>query len=431
MYTWIDGIYRKRNGWNYVQQLADIEIRLAGTRGESRAAALVERAFRESSARETTIDEFRLRSWERGKSTLLGSNGETEFSCFALPRSPSGEVSGQLVNLGHGLPSEFDDSDLRGAVVQFASGGEAEGRAIHRVEKYARAVDAGAAGVVYRSTHDGCLAETGSVASDAEPVGSIPAVAVGKETGLRLTRQFEHDRVTLSVDATHSRTTSRNVHATLGPETDEEVLVLAHLDAHDVGEGAIDNGSGVGVLVELADALSAVELDTTVHLVATGAEEVGYRGADVAASATSDSIRAVVNVDSVAVPGALQVLTHGWSSFAAATDEVVGEFGHDVNVSPVQQPFSDHWPFVRRGIPAVAVTCTPPDDRSWGHTAADTLDKLDRRSFVDHAVFVAGLVRAVADADRSFEKQTPSDVAAALEQEGTAKGLKAAGNWPF
>jgi len=79
------------------------------------------------------------------------------------------------VDLGHGLPSTFDEADAHGAVVQFASGGEEDRRAVRRVEKDARAVDAGAAGVVYRSTRDGCLAETGSVASDAEPVGSKTA----------------------------------------------------------------------------------------------------------------------------------------------------------------------------------------------------------------------------------------------------------------
>jgi len=49
--------------------------------------------------------------------------------------------------------------------------------------------------------------------------------------------------------------------AALGPDTDEAVLLLAHYDAHDVGEGALDNGCGCALVAEVGRLLATVEDD--------------------------------------------------------------------------------------------------------------------------------------------------------------------------
>jgi len=54
----------------------------------------------------------------------------------ALPRSPSGDVDGQLVDVGYGLPSDFD-RDLSGVIVLAASDvPDWCNRYVHRREKY-------------------------------------------------------------------------------------------------------------------------------------------------------------------------------------------------------------------------------------------------------------------------------------------------------
>ncbi|NIS35242.1 MAG: M28 family peptidase, partial [Actinobacteria bacterium] len=59
---------------------------------------------------------------------------------------------------------------------------------------------------------------------------------------------------------------SVNVHGTLGPDTDEEVVVLAHHDGHDVAEGALDNAAGVAVLLGAARILADLELGCRVRV---------------------------------------------------------------------------------------------------------------------------------------------------------------------
>lgn len=50
----------------------------------------------------------------------------------------------------------------------------------------------------------------------------------------------------------------------LGPDTNEAVLLTAHVDAHDIAPGANDNGAGAVLVVEVARLLTQIEeeLDT-------------------------------------------------------------------------------------------------------------------------------------------------------------------------
>jgi hypothetical protein len=71
---------------------------------------------------------------------------------------------------------------------------------------------------------------------------------------------------------------SRNVIAKLDTPRDCLRIVMAHTDSTPNAPGANDNASGVGVLVELAGRLRAIDPGCDVWLVATGAEERVYTG---------------------------------------------------------------------------------------------------------------------------------------------------------
>lgn len=69
--------------------------------------------------------------------------------------------------------------------------------------------------------------------------------------------------------------------------------------------------------------------------------------------------------------------------------------------------------------------------RGWGHTAADTLDKLEPRNLTESAILLTELVVEVASADIDITHHDPGAIAAALEREDKAKGMKLIGDWPF
>jgi Zn-dependent M28 family amino/carboxypeptidase len=279
------------------------------------------------------------------------------------------------------------------------------------------------------------LPPTGSVGTKDAPIGEIPAVGVSREVGARLGRRFDGESVTVSVDAEAEDAESQNVRAVLGPDTDERVLVTSHVDAHDISEGALDNGAGTAAVVEIANALALREadLETRVEFVVFGAEEVGLVGSsEYVDRADLDGVRAVVNLDGVCRGRTLKLVTNTFDALGDAADRVAERFDHPLSVDPTCGPHSDHWPFVVEGVPGTHVVSeTGEEGRGWGHTHADTLDKLESRTLRESAVLLTEYVVEVAGDDFDGRRVDPAVIATALEDEGQAEGMKVTGDWPF
>jgi Zn-dependent M28 family amino/carboxypeptidase len=438
MSNWIGRTFTSDAGWGHLETLVDIGNRMAGSEGERAAAEATRDALADAGARDAHLDEFEIQGWERGDSELRadGTTYEDAHECIALPRSPAAEVSGALVDLGYGLPADFEETDCEGKVVVARSDvPDHYDRYLHRREKYYHAVEAGAVGFVYRNHVEGCLPPTGSVGTEESPVGDVPAVGVSAETGAQLVRRHEDEEVTVSVTAETPEATSQNVHAELGPETDEVVYVTSHVDAHDISTGAMDNGAGTAMVVELATILADLEadLETRVRFVAFGAEEVGLVGsAHEADRVDLDDVKVVVNADGVAQGRDLALYTHGFDELDEAVETVADRFGHPVETVPKLGPHSDHWPFTKWGVPGYhAYGETGGSGRGWGHTHADTLDKLQVRDLREQAVLLGALTVHVAAEAVEIPHKEPEEIADALEDENLAEGMKITGDWPY
>ncbi|MFB6096799.1 MAG: M28 family peptidase [Haloferacaceae archaeon] len=435
---WIGRTFVSDVGWSHLRRLTDIGSRMAGTAGERAGLEATRDALADAGARDAGIEEFEIRGWERGASRVRAGDEAFEGShqCIALPRSPPGSATGDLVDLGHGLPEDVADADLDGAVVLVRSDvPESYERSIHRREKYYRAVEAGAAAFLFQHDAAGALPQTGSVGTPDAPIGEIPALGVSYECGARLRRHHGGDAVTVEVECEVGEATSGNVHAELGPDTDEAVLVTSHVDGHDISEGAADNAAGTATVVEMAAALAAREadLDTRVRFVCFGAEEVGLLGSAHEAERTDPgTVKAVLNVDSNVAARDLLVHTNGFDGLRGAVERVADRLGHPASVWESLNTHSDHWSFVARGVPGAMVTAdSARGDRGWGHTHADTLDKLEPRTLREQAILLTELVVEVADADTALEHRTEADVADELERENLAEGMQLTGDWPY
>jgi Zn-dependent M28 family amino/carboxypeptidase len=434
MTAWIGETFTSDAGWDLLNDLVDIGNRMAGSAGERAGAEATADVLEALGTRDVRLVEFDIQGWTRDTSAVT-ADAET-LDCIALPRSPSAEATGELVDLEYGLPEDFENDDLEGKVVMARSDiPEYHDRYIHRREKFYHAVQAGAAAFVYRNHVEGQLPPTGSVGTDAEPIGDIPAIGVSSEVGARIARRFAGEPVTVSVEADIHDATSQNVHAELGPDTDERVLVTSHVDAHDIAEGAMDNGAGTAMVVEIARALAQreAELATRVEFVVYGAEEVGLVGSEHYASvADHDAIKAILNNDGVVRGRTLDLLTHGFDELQSAAERVADRFGHPLSSTPELGPHSDHWPFTKWGVPGYHVTSkTAGTGRGWGHTHADTLDKVDRRNLAEQAVILSELAVELADDDVEVPHRTPEAIAEQLESEDQAEGMRIIGDWPY
>jgi len=418
--------------WDVLTALTELDHRLAGHEGERRAAELAAEALRDAGARDVHTTGFDLPVWTRGDCSLrVTAPTDREFEAVALPYSPAGDAGGRLVDVGYGTADEFDGVDVEGAVVLASTDSPPGGRLVHRMEKYGRAVDAGAAGFVFYNHRDGQLPPTGSLRFGRE--GEVPAVGVSTETGDWLQEYADRGgEVALSVDARTEPGEGTNARGVLGPDTDEEVVVLAHHDAHDIAEGALDNGCGVATLVAAARVLDDLALDATVRLATVGAEEVGLQGASALADDLDpESIRAVVNLDGAGRYRTLRAFLHGTDAFADVLDAVGDDTGHPVEVRETVHPYSDHWPFLRAGVPVLQLhSVTPERGRGWGHTHADTRDKADSRNLREHGMLAALVVRELAREDASFPRPDEDVLRDRLDDDGMRPGMEAAGVWP-
>ena len=434
MGDWIAETYTSDVGWSLLTDLVDVGNRMAGSEGEREAAALTRDALEAAGARNARLEEFDIQGWTRGSSGL--DAGGAEQDCIALPRSPSGSVAAEFVDLGYGLPEDYAEADLDGKIVMARSDVPSHfERYIHRREKYYHAVEAGAAAFVYRNHVEGCLPPTGSVGTPEDPIGDVPAVGVSNEVGARLARRFDGEEVTVSVEAEIDSATSQNVHAEVGPDTDDRVLVTSHVDAHDIAEGAMDNGAGTAMVVEIANALALREdeLDATVEFVAYGAEEVGLVGSSVDAEARDhDSVTAILNNDGVTRGRDLMAFTNGFDELGDLAGGVAERFDHPFTANPKPAPHSDHWPFVQWGVPGYHVMSeTGEQGRGWGHTFADTLDKVDPRDHREQAIVLTELAVELAEEGFDVARRDPDEIAADLERYDLAEGMQIIGDWPY
>ncbi|WP_435359556.1 M28 family peptidase [Haloarchaeobius sp. DFWS5] len=423
-------LWRDDTPWQVLTDLCEIESRLAGHPGEARAAERIADAFETAGLADVTHDTSPITRWTRGHTTFeITDPVERSFEAVALPYSPAGDHRGRLVDVGYGTPEEIAETDVEDAIVVASTNTPADQRFVHRMEKYGHAVDAGAAAFVFANHKPGQLPPTGSLRFDEE--GAIPGVGVSYETGEWLREYAERDgEVRLAVDATTDDGETHVVHGTVGPDTDDEILVLAHFDAHDVGEGAFDNGCGIAVVCGVASALAELDHDCRVRIAGVGGEEVGLLGSEaLAETLDTDRIRAVINVDGAGRHRDLLAYTHTHEGVTEVADALADETGHPVHVEPDPHPWSDHWPFLREGVPALQLHSKSAErGRGVTHTRADTRDKADSRTLRSHAMLTALLVRMLER--RNLSRLDRSDLLDALVEQDFEPGMRAAGVWP-
>jgi hypothetical protein len=78
------------------------------------------------------------------------------------------------------------------------------------------------------------------------------------------------------------------------------------------------------------------------------------------------------------------------------------------------------------------LSSTNPDKsgRGWGHTHADTLDKIDIRDLRDHAISVGNAVCAAAETGREIPARSAEETRELID-EGYEQELRIGGRWPY
>ena len=389
--------------------ICDCGGRLAGSDSERRAreytlARLAEagHALPAGLSSRSWLQHVDYAGWQAGDCSLSLADG-TPLACQPLLGSaptPEGGLLVETVDLGRGTEADFrrEAARLPGrlALVRheypFAPGH------VHRRRKYEAARAAGAAGFVI--AHADPQASPTSGSSGRNGGEGIPAVATDHAGALRLAASAGAP-VRLVVRGTDLRADAATPMLDLpGPDPGDpqRVVLSAHLDGHPLGESAMDNASGLAVVLALARAVAPQmhAASRGLHICLFTAEEWALAGSrEWLAAMTADERRRFVidiNLDTVGADPRLTALTSGFAGlepFVAAGAQAAGQ---TVAVHRPLMTNSDHANFAAHGIPALRLVAGFDDPASNVRhilTAQDTRDKVDAAALAD-AARVAG-----------------------------------------
>ena len=276
------------------------------------------------------------------------------------------------------------DSDLAAS----GFGGQAYGRAVaYRGGGAIAAAKLGAIAVLVRSAGDSQnrLAHTG-VMRYADGVTKIPAAAVTYEDAEMIAYLAKMGTVKIKLTLTPQTLpdeTSYNVIADLkgSEKPDEFVVVSGHLDSWDLGQGAIDDGAGVAVSMQVLQIIKQLKLKPkrTIRFVAWMNEENGTAGGKKYAE-EEDAAKQFAMIESdlgashpigfnfagkaEALP-MLAPISKILSSQGAPLTQIQQEVGTDVD------------PMTEKGVPSFSPWFDQRTYFKYHHTAADTFDKIN------------------------------------------------------
>lgn len=118
----------------------------------------------------------------------------------------------------------------------------------------------------------------------------IPALSIGTRSADELEKTIKKQKVTAKINMTAESkgdTTNPNIIAEIQGKKDSKVIVLgAQLDSWDIGEGAIDDGTGVAQCIEVLRTLKALgyENNHTIRVVLYANSENGGQGREMYAA---------------------------------------------------------------------------------------------------------------------------------------------------
>ena len=357
----------------HVQHLCiDIGHRPAGSPQNKAAAEYIERVFRDCGLTcERQV--FNCPSWECHETLLELGNRPLEAS--ANWRSIPGDVTGPTVAVG--ALEELQHTELAGRIA-ILYGVLTQDEISNRDSTVYYPPDHRKINTIIDKKHPLAVITVTPFLHSLrhvikDPDMPVPSVTVMPEIGLELVRHAG-ETVHLRIESKCFQDTSWNVIGSRPGKRPERIVISAHYDTVWGSPGAIDNASGVGVMLTLAELLAVRELPIGLEFYASSGEEFGGQGTlaylehyglkefpfrwDKPVGESSpvwEPILAMFNIDGVGV----ELSPNSVTTIAAskAFDNLVSKIKTEKYPSMERVdawPASDHYTFYSHGVPSVA-----------------------------------------------------------------------------
>ena len=241
--------------------------RIAGTKYEAMTADLLESRFRALGLQDINRPEFALPpQWFPVDWNVIATGDGKTLSFKTLqpalgsPATPSSGLDVEAVWVGLGTAADFAGRDVRGkaAVIHSMLSPGQMGQSATLEGALKRAADAGAAAIVgIWGYYDNMAVWQGLNGGFSSPASGPPGFFMGFEDGKTLRDLIAAGPVKLTMQLrTELRPSlkSISIYGTLPGATDENVIVMAHMDGW--FDAALDNASGLSTMLALAEHFS-------------------------------------------------------------------------------------------------------------------------------------------------------------------------------
>jgi len=412
--------------WQLVESLVtEVGARPAGSEADARAVEWALAQFKRLGLANVRAEAVPLNAWQRGPlQARLTAPMPRPLVAVALGNSvstPPEGIEAELAWYPNLAALQADSSDKpRGRIVfidqitERTRDGSGYGKAVPaRLNGAIEAGKRGALAVAIRSigTELDRFAHTGAMRYD-EAVPKLPAIAVSVPDANLITRLQQRGRpprLQIVLQARRVDATSHNVIAEV-PGTDlaqEIVLLGAHLDSWDVGQGAVDDGAGVGIVSAAAKLLldAGRRPRRTVRVVLFANEENGFDGANAYGARYKDVVHQFVSESDFGAGAP-------WRFRSRVRDEAlpviaaIAEQLAPLNIAAGDNkgnPGPDAGVLMRKhGWPGIELTQDGTDYFDVHHTENDTLEKLDPKGLPPNVAAWAVTAWLAAQSEQRF-----------------------------
>lgn len=411
----------------HVRDVSAVGSRFAGSAGDAKGVAWAVERMTALGFVNVHTEPVMVPHWERGeaRAELLGAT-ERPLTIAALGGSiatPNGGLEADVVRVGSLNELNALSADaVQGKFVFFDSFVErAKG-----IEGYLRvsplrrtgpaaAARKGAVGALVRSlsTSDTPFPHTGDMSWPAGVI-RIPAAAVAVPDAVVLTNALAAGpvrvRLTLGCRTLDDAESANVVGEIAGAESPDEIVLLgAHLDSWDLGTGSIDDGAGVGMVLETGRLLmrSPEPMRRTIRIVLFANEEMGLHGATAYATAhQSEFARHVMALEADLGDGRAYAVSVV-AADAARLTQLLSPLA-PLGITPAvyaENYGADVSPLRRAGVPVAELQQDMTRYFDFHHSAEDTIDAVDGASLTQAtaavAIFAYQMGRSAADWGRA------------------------------
>jgi len=191
-----------------------------------------------------------------------------------------------------------------------------------------------------------------------------------------------------------------NIICSLPGETEEAIIVGAHFDRVNIGDGVVDNWSGASLLPSLYQSLRPILRKHTFIFIGFSDEEEGFIGSRFYVNHLKEedltSIRAMINLDTLGLDSTKVWTSKSDPGLVGLLNQVAMALQlplHTMNVDDMGN--SDGSSFRKRGIPTITLHSVTWSTMRYLHSEMDKFEAIDMDAYYDTYRLVAAFLASL------------------------------------